>query len=308
MPLPNFIVIGAAKSGTTSLHRYLGEHPEIFAPARGEPSFFAHEGQQLNYKGPGDDDWSFVTDIAKYRSLFDGAEGYAAVGEVSPRYLYFERSCERIKHHVPDARLVAILRHPVGRAYSHFLMNRDRRCEPEPDFRKAIEKEEERASLGWGWDWRYVRAGLYYEQLQRYYRLFDGGKIKVFLYDDFINEPDKFFGDLFDFLGVDPSFRPDTTVRHRKASLPRIPMLRTFLGRPNAVKSLAARVIPRAVFKGVKARVTSWNRVRPDPLSQVIRQEVFERYFEDDCNRLEGLIGRDLSQWSRAVAHGNHIT
>ena len=305
MTLPNFIVIGAAKAGTTSLHRYLGEHPEIFVPSRGEPSFFAHEGQALNFIGPGDDDWSFVTDVREYRRLFVGAEGHAAVGEVSPRYLYFEQSCEKIKHYVPDARLIVILRHPVDRAYSHFLMNRDRQCEPEPDFRKAIEKEDERERLGWGWDWRYVGAGLYYEQLQRYYRLFNRDRIKVFLYDDFKNEPDKFFGDLFDFLGTDPSFRPDTTVRHREASLPRIPLLRNFLGRPNAVKSLAARVIPRPLFKGIKAEVASWNRIQPDPLFHGTRQEVFEHHFEDDCNKLEGLIGRDLSLWNLAVPSGN---
>src|SRR5690606_23487060 len=154
MPLPNFLVIGAAKAGTTSLHRYLGGHPEVFVPPRGEPSVFAHDAGAPRSREPGAEAWAAVADLPRYARLSAGAEGKVAVGEVSPRYLYCERWCERIKRHVPDVRLVAVLRHPVDRAYSHFLMNRDRRCEPESDFRRAIEREDERAALNWGWDWR----------------------------------------------------------------------------------------------------------------------------------------------------------
>lgn len=297
MPLPNFLVIGAAKAGTTSLHRYLGGHPEVFVPSRGEPSFFAHEGEPPRFSGPGDEDWTFVTDLPRYRGLFDGSEGKVAVGEVSPRYLYFERSCERIKRHVPDVRLVAVLRHPVDRAYSHFLMNRDRRCEPESDFRRAIEREDERAALNWGWDWRYVGAGRYHEQLSRYYALFDRDRIGVFLHDDLKDDPDGFFRALFTFLGVDPAFRPDTAVRSREASLPRVPALRTLFDRPNAARTALVRLAPRALRKRAKAGVNAWNRVRPDPLPEEVRREVFDRYFRRDVERLEPLIRRDLSHW-----------
>ena len=305
MPLPTFVVIGAAKSGTTSLHRYLRSHPEIFVTEHREPSFFAHEGQQLDFRGPGDDEWSFVTDINAYLHLFDGAEGYRVVGEVSPRYLYFERACERIKHYVPEAQVIAVLRHPVERAYSHFLMNRDRQCEPEANFRRAIEREKERADLGWGWDWRYVEAGLYHKQLERYFQLFGKEKMKIFLYEEYSSNSGAFFTELFDFLGVDSSFRPDTTVRYRTAGLTRSYAFQAFIDRPGGVKSLAKRIMPTALTKGVKARIASWNKARPDPLTETVRQEVFEHYFEDDCKKLEGLIGKDLSQWTQGVSHGN---
>lgn len=301
MPLPNFLVIGAAKSGTTSLHRYLREHPEIYVPARREPSFFAHEGEELHFKGPGDDEWSFVTDVESYQRLFEGAEGYTAVGELSPRYLYFRRSSERIQRYIPDARLVVILRHPVDRAYSHFLMNRDRLCEPEPDFATALGLGSKRAQRGWGWDWQYVEAGLYHKQLKRYYSVFDVNKIRVFLYEEYKSNPNTFFSELFAFLGVDASFRPDTSVRHRQAAIPRIPVLRALLDRPNVIKSWAIQVFPYSLVKDmyshVKRSVREWNRVTPDPLSPMIRDELFDRFFEADCTKLEALIGRDLSEW-----------
>ena len=307
MQLPNFIVIGAAKSGTTSLHRYLSNHPEIYVPARREPSFFAHEGEHLDYRGPGDNEWSFVTNVEKYRRLFGGADSYKAVGDISPRYLYFERACDRIKHYIPDARLIAVLRHPVDRAYSHFLMNRNRYCEPESNFRTALEKGPERVRLGWGWDWQYVEAGLYYKQLKRYYQRFDPGQLKIFLYDEYKVNPDEFFNSLFRFLEVNSSFRPDTSVRHRAAALPRMPAVRAFLNRPHTLKTWAVQLLPYHLLKGfyrqVRDTVNGWNSRPPDPLAQEVRQELFERYFEADCAQLEALIGRDLSIWRGAGIH-----
>lgn len=303
MPLPSFIVLGAGKSGTTSLRNYLKQHPDIFMAPRGEPSFFAHEGQTLDFKGPGDDEWNFVTDIETYTALFAGAEAYRAAGEVSPRYLYYERASERIKHYVPEARLVAVLRHPVDRAYSHFLMNRDRHCEPESDFRAALSKEQERTQLGWSWDWSYVGAGLYYKQLQRYYRLFPREQIKVFLYEDYKSRPEPFFRGLFRFLGVDPSFFPNTDVKHRSAASPRSGSVHTLLHASYPLKTITKRLLSDAARQKIKTTVASWNAVRPDPVAPALKQELFVQHFADDCRRLASLIDRDLSHWTGATRH-----
>lgn len=306
MPLPNFLIIGAAKSGTTSLHSYLRDHPQIFVPARGEPSFFAHEGEQPNFCGPGDQDWTFITERSRYEALFCGSDRYPAIGEVSPRYLYFEFAPRRIARYVPGARLVAILRHPVERAYSHFLMNRNRRCEPVADFVRALVLEGERARLGWGWDWQYVQLGRYHEQLSRYYQLFGRDQIRIFLYSDLVEDPDTFFQELFEFIGVDPAFRPDTSVRHREAAIPRIGALRTLLDRPHPAKALVLRSLPFAGIKNVvkiaKTHVNSWNSTQPRPLSDSLKQRLFRAYFEDDVVRLETLIDRDLSIWRHPVS------
>ena len=298
--LPNYLVIGAAKAGTTSLRSYLDQHPEVFVTARGEPSFFAHEGETLAFSGPGDSDWngSFVTDLAAYRGLFAGADGCKAVGEISPRYLYFEKAPERIARHLPEARLIAILRHPVDRAYSHFLMNRSRGCEPAATLPEAIQKEAEREAQGWGWDWRYVGAGLYHGQMQRYFARFPKERIKVFLYED-LKDQEAFFAELFTFLGVDPAFRPDTSVRHRKAALPKSYALQHLVKQPGAAKTIFKQLVPAGTRARLKKWATSWNATAPERLAPEVRRDLFGRYFAEDCRRLEPLIERSLDPWFR---------
>jgi len=300
MTMPNFLVIGAAKAGTTSLRTYLDQHPEIFVPGRGEPSFFAHEGETPRYKGPGDDDWNgtLFTDLAAYEALFDPVDGQAAVGEISPRYLYFEKAPERIAARIPEARLIAILRHPVDRAYSHFLMNRSRGCEPAATLAEAIELEATRAEQGWGWDWSYVGAGLYHAQLQRYFARFPPDRIKVFLYED-LKDQDTFFPDLFDFLGVDPDFRPDTSARHRKAQAPRSYALQQVVKQPSAAKSLVKQLVPAGARMKAREWIMSRNAVAPERLSPEVRRALFDRHFAAECRRLESLIGRSLAPWFR---------
>jgi hypothetical protein len=299
MTLPNFLVIGAAKAGTTSLRDYLGQHPQIFLPGWGEPSFFAHEGERVDFKGPGDDEWTFVTERAAYLRLFEGAAGHRAVGEISPRYLYFPKAPERIHHQLPAARLVAILRHPVDRAYSHFLMNRGRECEPIADFARAVREEGRRLAAGWGWDWCYVGAGRYHEQLRRYYERFPAEQIRVFLYEDYRGDPDRFFDELFAFLGVDPAFRPDTRVKRREAGSPRSLLMRRALAGRTAWKAAAAALVPRAVKRRAKAGLTALNTTRPEPLSPTLRRRLFDEHFADDAAALAELIGRDLGHWAR---------
>src|SRR5215218_4707583 len=123
MTMPNFLIIGAGKSGTTSLYHYLGQHPEVFMSPMKEPKFFCFEGERPNFRGPGDDEEinrKCVTTIDAYRALFDGVACEKAVGEASSMYLYYPKAPERIDHHVAGVRLIAVLRNPVDRAYSSY--------------------------------------------------------------------------------------------------------------------------------------------------------------------------------------------
>ncbi len=152
MTLPNFLVIGATKSGTTSLYTYLKQHPEVYMPMK-EPNFFALEGREPPFfRGP--EGWKEpsqkrITDLEGYRTLFAGASGEKAMGEVSPLYLYAPQAAYRIRRYVPEAKLVAILRNPVERAYSAYmhLVREDR----EPlGFAEALKEEERRIQSNWG--------------------------------------------------------------------------------------------------------------------------------------------------------------
>ena len=300
MTVPNFLVIGAAKSGTTSLYYYLDQHPDIFMSPIKEPHFFAFEGEKLDFRGPGDEERinrTSITDVGEYRSLFDGASGQRALGEASTSYLYVPKAAEGIRRHVPETKLIAVLRHPAEAAYSAFLKVRDGR-EPLSDFARALDAEEGRIRDGWSPAFHYGSRGYYHEQLSRYAGAMGEGRVRVYLYEDLRDDPDGVLRDAYRFLGVDDAFVPDTSLRHNASGIPKSEALLAFVRRPNPVKSALKPFIPektrRRVFVGLRNRILA----KPPPLDPGVRRRLIEAYREDIL-RLQDMIGRDLSAWLR---------
>ena len=184
--MPNFLIIGAAKSGTSAIYHYLKQHPQIYMSPIKEPYFFAFEGEKLNFQGPGlTINESSIKEIESYRNLFQGVSDEVAIGEASTLYLYIPKAPTLIKQYVPNIKLIAILRNPVDRAYSSFMhLIRDQQ-EPITDFAQALKAEESRIQNNWGFLWRYQDIGFYSVQLKRYFEKFDRSQIKVYLYDYF---------------------------------------------------------------------------------------------------------------------------
>jgi hypothetical protein len=230
MTHPNFMIIGAAKAGTTSLYHYLRQHPQIYMTPTKETNYFALAGHPLNYSGPGDQDYITrfsITTPEGYAAQFADVREERAIGEASPLYLYDAQTPARLKAAVPDVRLIAVLREPVTRAYSAFShLIRDGR-EPATSFADALALEEERITAGWEHIWHYVRMGRYAEQLRRYQALFAPEQLRVYLHDDLLHRPAWVMQDLLSFLEVDPSALPDQSVRHNVSSLnlPHLPPL-----------------------------------------------------------------------------------
>lgn len=299
MTMPNFIVVGAGKSGTTALYEYLDQHPQIYMSPIKETNFFALEGEQAAFRGPGVQErinsWS-VTDIEDYRALFDRASGETAIGEVCPLYLYSPKAPGRIQHHVPDVKLIAILRNPVERAYSAFthLIRDDR--EPFGDFARALEEEELRIRDNWPWIWHYKRVGFYYEQLSRYFDIFDRERIRIYLHEDLRFQPADMLPDMFRFLGVDPEFTPDVSTRHNVSGIPRSKTLHSFLMKANPIKAGIKPLIPTKLRRRLVLNVRNRNLVRAPGLSSAVRRELVEAY-RDDVLKLQELIQRDLQSW-----------
>ena len=299
--MPTFLVIGAAKSGTNSLYHYLQQHPQVYMCPRREPNFFALEGSAPNFHGPGDAtsiNLHSITDVHRYRQLFSGVRGERAIGEVSPLYLYHPRAPTRIRHHIPEACLVCILRDPAERAYSHYLQFVRDGIEPCPDFATAI--EEERAGRREGWAWSYLSMGFYHRQLQRYGRWLAAGRLAVFLFEDFARDAAGVMQDLFRFLQLDPLSTLDTSARHNPSGIPESRRLHALLRKPNAVRASARRLVPlpvrRRAARLLQRRLHA-NMARP-PLPPPLRQGLVDLY-RPDLLRLQDLIGRDLSVWLR---------
>lgn len=303
MTLPNFIVIGAAKSGTTSLLSYLGQHPEVFVSSSKEPNYFALAERDLPSEGPVPApilqqmlyNWS-RTNFAEYTALFDTADAAKAVGEGSVRYLYFDEAPSRIRALLPEVRLVAILRDPVARLYSHYSMNRQIQLEP-LDLPAALEAEDARVAQGWGWDWHYMRVGLYGAQLQRWFDLFPREQIAVFLYDDFIANPQAVFSGICRHIGVDPDFRPDMSRRGMVSTLPRNLWLDRRMNWPSRLRSRLLRPPFRRIVRPLMRRLNRLNSRPVPPIDPILRRQLAD-LFRDDLTLLSKLLGREIP-WYR---------
>jgi Sulfotransferase family len=303
MTMPNFLIIGAQKSGTTSLNAYLKQHPQIYMSPLKEPRFFAFEGEKPNFRGPGDQEQyeSIVGDIEVYRTLFEGVSNEKAIGEASVLYLYISSAPERIRHYIPGVKVIAILRNPVERAYSAFLhLTRDRK-EPLGDFALALRAEEERIRNNWGPIWHYKQVGFYYAQLKRYFETFEREQIKVYLYEDLNSDPIELLKDIYRFLSVEDAFVPEVSRRYNVSGIPTDEGWYSLLLRQNLAKSIVKPLLPRGLRRRVSTTLLSTLKdrtlVKP-PLPTEVQQQLTKLYREDIL-KLQELIGRDLSQWLR---------
>lgn len=303
MTMPNFLLIGVPKAGTTSLYNYLRQHPQIYMPPEPykEPNFFAFEGEKLNFRRPGDNQpWLHqytITDLKAYQGLFQGVKDEVAIGEASVLYLYLSKAPAAIKHYIPNAKLIAILRHPVERAFSHFIHSRRNGREWLTDFSQALQAEEKRIAQNYAPTWYYQQIGFYHRQLKRYFDIFDSSQIKVCLYEDWKSNPIRFIQDIFRFLEVNDTFIPDMSVKYLVwDKVPKNKTLFNFFTQENTIKTALRAIIPARLRKPIAAKVY-WSNITPTPkLTPEIRKQ-WTPVFREDIKQLQELLQRDLSKW-----------
>lgn len=291
--LPNFLIIGAAKGGTTSLYEYFNQHPEIYMSPVKEPRFFALENEKLDFQNPDQAiNQTSITTLPEYLKLFNGVSSEIAIGEASPLYMYSSKAVDRIAHYIPEAKLIAILRNPVDRAYScykHLIA-----LEPY-SFVEALEAEDDRIKRNWAHLWHYRQGGYYYTQLQRYFEKFDRRQIKIYLFDDLIKHPLSITRNAFEFLGIDPTFVPD--LEHKNVSNnPKVKFLQNIVNGKSKIRTFSKKIFPKAVRASVAEQIRGWNSKSFPPMPEDIRQELTKAY-RLDIQQLEQLIERDLSHW-----------
>jgi len=289
--LPNFLVIGAYKSGTTSLHRYLAQHPQVFVPRVKEPSYFAfaaagQESNTLVFR-------KSVKTLAEYEDLFKEASRFPAVGEVSPEYMTSPNAALTIKKYVPQARLIAILRNPVERAYSDFLMYRRDGIEKILDFATALEMQTEKALKGDPTGF-YISTGFYGEQLARYYDIFPSTRIKVFLMEELQSDGPRTLSQVFEFLGVDPTFVPDNLTIHNRSGVASNYLVNKLFQYRSLVAPLARRLVPDNLRTRIRRKFEE--SLKKPPLQPEVRQLLKETY-RADVRLLERLTGKSCHHW-----------
>lgn len=277
MTLPNFLIIGAPKAGTTSLYDHLRAHPDVFMPALKEPRYFGYAGAP----GTGDRKKWPVQSRAEYEALFAGAGRAAAVGEATPHYLFYPDAAARIRATLPEVRLIASLRNPIDRAYSIYQMNlRNKQANAGVPFARALPAD-------------HNLQETYHGPLARYFEAFPRERIKVVLLDDIEAAPKRTVQEIFAFLGVDPGFTPDLSRVSNPGGLPRSKLLHQVMN-DRRLREGARRLLPAGATDWLKA-LRSRN-LRKSTLPPEDRAAA-RAFFEEDIRATGALIGRDLSHW-----------
>jgi hypothetical protein len=243
--LPNFILFGAGKSGTTAFSQALSRHPQIVCSIPKEPNFFAYpeilsrtQGASHNYD---------TQTESSYRAWFSRADDSQVRGEVSVGYLPQIHTPDRIHQYLPHVKLIAILRHPVDRAYSSWLHRQHHSIEPINDFLTACEIGPERVAAGWDWHRDYLNTGYYGRHLKHWISVFPKQQFKILLYEDWQRSPHDVLSETFRFLGVSPHASITITRDNVTSIRPRSAWLRSLLNPSRSLRSLIQRTLPARV-------------------------------------------------------------
>jgi hypothetical protein len=299
--MPDFLVIGAPKAGTTALHAALARHPGLYMSAVKEPKFFLSDGP-LPAKGGGPGDAltyrEHIWRRPEYEALFDAAPPGTLRGESTPLYLYDRAAMRRIRETLPTARLIVILRDPVERAHSNWTHLWSAGLEPVGDFVRACGEEERRIAAGWASFWHYTGLGRYGEQLEYLFTLFPREQVLVLRYRRLVDEPAQTLDLICEFLGVAPGVlteiprqnvtaHPEPTLGHRAVSA------------AQRAASAFGTLIPgltAATLTGPLERYLQRHSRERQPLSWEQRQQLIPR-FEADIARLEHVLDESFRDW-----------
>ena len=307
--------MGAPKAGTTSLYYYLAQHPEIYMSPIKEPCHFSAEirpesftdkmrpgveaafrEQQEYLQGPMTEPrlGALGMDWDDYVKLFRNVKNEKAIGEASVNYLWSKTAAANIHAKIPHAKILIILRDPVSRALSEYLQAIAAGA-VRGSFRKYVEAclscETGKRSI---W-WPILERGLYYESVKRYLDRFPQANIGIFLYDDYGAQPASVVAEIFHFLGVDPSFTPDLSMRHNEPLVPRFVSINRFLKKRRALHRLAklGSFGLRPLLRKIAFRPRDTVAVSPSD------RDFLLRYYRDDIGKLAQLLNRDLTAWLR---------
>lgn len=310
MTLPNFFIVGAQKAGTTSLYRYLQQHPQIYFSSKKEPHYFIWSDKDVEFLFPFGviETKNYISRLDEYENLFAKAGDARAIGEASTHYLVHPSVPEKINTAVPDAKVIAILRDPIERGYSAYKYNRMLGLEDIDSFQRALKEEPSRIAENWGYGWRYGSYGQYYDHVKRYINEFGRENILIIIYDDFIEDPIQVCKNVFSFLDVDSSFIPNVTAKYnvtiesdRNVRF----LIHRFLQNESQIRKwirfVARKILSDEMrFKLIESITYGPSKNQP-PTSKLTENERHEliQFFKDDIVKLEKLINRDLSIWYR---------
>ncbi|MAM05715.1 MAG: hypothetical protein CMD06_07160 [Flavobacteriales bacterium] len=286
---PNAMCIGAAKSGTTTLYDILKNHSDVFPSSFKEPHFF--DIPDVYSKGL---EWYLKTYFNKYNKQ-------SCIIDFTPTYLFEKQAAKRIYNDLGNSiKFIIILRHPVDRAYSHF-MHSYRDSHEIYDFKTALNLEKKRindkdylSKLRFS----YIHQGLYYESINNYFQLFPRENFMIINFEkEFLDDRKKTINKIQNFLGLKNELL-NTNLYSNKSSVPRSMWLKELFQKKGVWRDIGKKIIPSLKYRQfIKNKLQTLNlkQVQNIPLSAIDKKHIFETYFKEDVKLLEKLINKEMN-------------
>ncbi|MCC5922413.1 MAG: sulfotransferase [Crocinitomicaceae bacterium] len=295
MTAPNFIIVGVARCGTTSLYHYLKQHPQIGFPKVKEPKYFSSSGIVFPHNGPGDHtvDAKIIRDKKQYYDLFADLNDFKAIGEASSDYFYYHKNTvPAIKQELGDVKIILCFRNPIERAYSAYS-NLLRDSRETITFDEAISLEEERIAKNYDWMWAYKKGGLYAEGLKLFQDTFSN--VKVILLEDLEREPKRILEDVFEFLEVDPYDNIDVSTKFSHSGKPKNKLIAKITDRNNkffyTIREAVLKLVPRKITEKIAAKLFQKDEININTRKQL------QVFFEKDIAQTAQLLNKSLNHW-----------
>jgi hypothetical protein len=313
MKYPNFFVVGVAKAGTTSLYHMLGSHPEIYLTPIKETNYFARKDLDFDNFRP-DFKHNTTIDVGKYiqegmsypihcanvietrhyLALYQNVKEEKALGEICNSYIFCPKAMGEIYLEFPQAKIIVMLRNPIERAFSGYIMNLREGKILSDSFLEEIKKDEQLEVVKWGETISYLKIGLYYEQIKRIFQYFPKEQVRIYLYDDYKTDKKSVMRDMYSFLEVDDTFFPASDKIVNEAGLPRYKYLNYFIAQTGFLRKWARSILGE---KGKKLASKMMYSNENIPKISEEERSYLSAYYKEDVEKLSNLLNRDLKDW-----------
>lgn len=306
---PNFFIVGAAKAGTTALQEMLSRHPNIYMSPIKEPNFFSEDIKKTDFislnkkikksKIEFDSNGNIVPrhqlyldTKESYLSLFKASnkENHKIKGEASVSYLYSKDAAKNIYSFNPESKIIIILRNPIERAFSHFLMDLRLGNTNHTNFIDAVKSDFESKNKGWGISHLYIELGLYHNQIQRYFQVFPKEQIKIYSYEEFKKNNQAILEGIYKFLEI-PFFEIDIKNNSNKA---RVIKNKYYQKLYTKFRPFLGKILSIELKLKIKNHIFTTNGL-PELTSD--DRKFMNQYFSDDINALKKITSIDITSW-----------
>ena len=260
MKKPNLFIVGQPKAGTTALHNFLSQHPDIFMSVVKEPHFFCSDFHQQSDRFYQKRLFFKYRDINSYIKLFDKADSFKIAGEASIHYLYSEVAAREIYEFNPEAKIIIMLREPAAWLYSLHNQFLNVQIETERDFVRALKLENDRKqgqhipSRVICPSWLYYSERVRYcEQIKRFYDFFEPRKVKVIIFEDWRNDNSKLYREILSFLEVDERIEPEYKSINLR-STPKFQIVNNIIYNP-LLRKIAQNIVPDSTYEFITKKI-----------------------------------------------------